>query len=148
MRIATLAHSGASRRVSRRRCHAIPDPSSSPERRATSNLGEAAKAAGVERADEPPDELQLGGADVLTYREMMERKAELLGRRRPRIVRVPDLTPRLSSCWVALVTPVEAGIARPLIDGLGSEMLVVDPPPPGINDAPLEFDDAVGAALA
>jgi hypothetical protein len=34
------------------------------------------------------------------------------------------LTPRLSSYWVALVTPVETGLARPLIDGLGSEMVV------------------------
>lgn len=95
-----------------------------------------------------PDEIQLGGADVLTYREMMERTAELLGRRRPRIVRVPVLTPRLSSYWVALVTPVEAALAQPLIEGLGSEMLVVDPPPPGINDAPLGFEDAVRNALA
>ena len=92
--------------------------------------------------------MQLGGADVLTYQAMMERTAGLLGRRRPRIVRVPVLTPRLSSYWVALVTPVEAGLARPLIDGLGSEMLVVEPPPAGINDEPLGFDDAVRAALA
>jgi uncharacterized protein YbjT (DUF2867 family) len=99
-------------------------------------------------ADDAPGELQLGGADVLTYRQMMLRTAELLGRRRPRIVPVPVLTPRLSSYWVALVTPVEAGLARPLIDGLGSEMLVVDPPPPGINDDPLGFDDAVRAAIA
>ena len=95
-----------------------------------------------------PIEVQLGGADVLTYQEMMERTAELLGRRRPLILRVPVLTPRLSSYWVALVTPVEAGIARPLIDGLGSEMVVSRPPPPGVNDEPLGFDDAVRAALA
>ena len=104
--------------------------------------------ADVASADDVPDEVQLGGADVLTYQEMMERTAGLLGRRRPRIVRVPVLTPRLSSYWVALVTPVEAGLARPLIDGLGSEMLVVEPPPPGVNDEPLGFDDAVRAALA
>ncbi len=104
--------------------------------------------ADVAAVDGAPDEIQVGGADVLTYREMMERTAELLGRRRPRIVRVPVLTPRLSSYWVALVTPVEAALAQPLIEGLGSEMRVVDPPPPGINDAPLGFDDAVRAALA
>jgi hypothetical protein len=60
---------------------------------------------------------------------------------------VPVLTPRLSSLWVTLVTPVEAGLARPLIDGLSSEM-IVRTPPPGINDAPLGFDEAVRAALA
>ena len=39
-------------------------------------------------------------ADVLTYREMMRRTAEVLGRRRPQVVKVPVLTPRLSSYWV------------------------------------------------
>ena len=97
--------------------------------------------------EQPPAELQLGGADVLTYREMMSRTAAVLGRRRPRIVKVPVLTPRLSSYWVALVTPVETGLVRPLVDGLGSEMVVTEPPPPGINDRPLGFDDAVRAAL-
>jgi uncharacterized protein YbjT (DUF2867 family) len=97
--------------------------------------------------EQPPEELQLGGADVLTYREMMARTAAVLGRRRPRIVKVPVLTPRLSSYWVALVTPVETGLVRPLVDGLGSEMVVTEPPPPGINDRPLGFDEAVRAAL-
>ena len=84
---------------------------------------------------------------MLTYREMMERTAVVLGRRRPRIVKVPVLTPRLSSYWVALVTPVESGLVRPLVDGLVSEMVVREPPPPGINDDPLGFDDAVRAAV-
>jgi uncharacterized protein YbjT (DUF2867 family) len=93
-------------------------------------------------------ELQLGGADVLSYRAMMIRVAQLLGRRAPLIVRVPLLTPRLSSHWVSLVTPIEAGLARPLIDGLSEEMLVGRAPAPGINDTPLGFDDAVRRALA
>lgn len=96
----------------------------------------------------PPGEVQLGGADVLTYREMILRYARVAGRRRPRMVRVPVLTPRLSSYWVGLVTPVSAGLARPLVQGLSAEMLVRTPPPPGINDAPLGFDDAVREALA
>jgi hypothetical protein len=94
-----------------------------------------------------PAEIQLGGADVLTYREMMERTAVVLGRRRPLVVKVPVLTPRLSSYWVALVTPVETGLVRPLVDGLASEMLVHEPPPPDLNDHPLGFDDAVRAAV-
>ena len=57
------------------------------------------------------------------------------------------LSPRLSSYWVSLVTPVETGLVRPLVDGLKSRWSSSTPPPAGINDAPLGFDDAVRAAL-
>lgn len=96
----------------------------------------------------PPAEAELGGADVLPYREMLRRFAVLDGRRPPLIVPVPVLTPRLSSYWVRFVTSVDAGVARPLVDGLSEELLVRTPPPPGVNDAPLGFDAAVRAALA
>jgi uncharacterized protein YbjT (DUF2867 family) len=98
----------------------------------------------------PPamSEVQLGGADVLSYREMMQRFAAAAGRRAPLVVRVPVLTPRLSSYWLGLVTPVDTGVARPLVQGLSAEMLVRTAPPAGINDAPLGFDDAVREALA
>ena len=98
-------------------------------------------------AADPPEEVQLGGADVLTYREMMARYADLAGRRRRPLIKVPLFTPRLSSYWVALVTPVSLGLIQPLVEGLGAEMLVERPPPPGINDRPMGFDDAVRAAL-
>jgi uncharacterized protein YbjT (DUF2867 family) len=98
-------------------------------------------------ATDPPAELELGGADVVTYREMMARYARIAGRSAPRIVSVPVLTPRLSSYWVGLVTPVDAGLARPLVQGLSAEMVVRRPPPPGLNDEPMGFDDAVRAAL-
>jgi len=98
--------------------------------------------------DDPPAEVQLGGADVLPYRDMMLRYARVAGRREPAMVRVPVLTPRLSSYWVGLVTPVSPGVARPLVQGLSAEMLVRRPPPPGVNDQPLGFDEAVRAALA
>jgi uncharacterized protein YbjT (DUF2867 family) len=101
----------------------------------------------AERPSAPP-EVQLGGADVLTYRAMMRRFADVAGQRGPLIVKVPVLTPRLSSHWVALFTPVEAGLVRPLVDGLSAETVVRVPPPPGINDAPLGFDAAVQTALA
>ena len=61
-------------------------------------------------------ELDAGGPEVMTYREMMERIAVLRGKR-PFIVEVPVLTPYLSSLWLHVVTPVKAGIARPLIEG-------------------------------
>jgi hypothetical protein len=57
------------------------------------------------------------------------------------------LSPRLSSYWVALVTPVQTGLVRPLVDGLKSEMVVEEPPPAGLNEHPLGFDDAVRAAM-
>jgi hypothetical protein len=69
------------------------------------------------------------------------------GHRAPAIVRVPVLTPRLSSYWVALVTPVDLGLVKPLVAGLGAEMVVREQPPPGVNDDPLGFDDAVRRAL-
>jgi uncharacterized protein YbjT (DUF2867 family) len=98
--------------------------------------------------DDPPAEVELGGRDVLTYREMMRRAAVAMGRRPPAIVTVPVLTPRLSSHWVSLFTPYDPGLVQPLVDGLRNEMVVRHAPPPGINDAPLGFDAAVREALA
>jgi uncharacterized protein YbjT (DUF2867 family) len=97
---------------------------------------------------EAPAEVQLGGADVLSYRDMIARTASVMGRRQPLVLPVPLLTPRLSSHWVALVTPVDIGLVRPLVDGLKEEMIVSSAPPPGINDHPLDFDAAVREALA
>lgn len=97
---------------------------------------------------DPPGEVQLGGAEVVTYLEMMERMARALDRRPPVVVRVPILTPRLSSYWVTLITPVELGLVQPLVAGLSAEMVVTIPPPEGINAHPMGFDDAVAAALA
>jgi uncharacterized protein YbjT (DUF2867 family) len=111
-------------------------------------LGDVIRAlADVAERDVAPDEVQLGGSEVLTYREMMRRAAPLMGRRPPLVIRVPVLTPRLSSYWVALVTPVSFGLIKPLVDGLGAEMVVDREPPPGLNDSPLGFEDAVRAAL-
>jgi uncharacterized protein YbjT (DUF2867 family) len=71
------------------------------------------------------ERFDLGGPDVLTYREMIEHIGELRGRR-PRIVEVPVLSPRLSSYWLHLVTPVRAGVARPLIEGLRNPTIATD----------------------
>ena len=67
----------------------------------------------------------VGGPEVMTYREMMERIAALRGKR-PFIFEVPVLTPYLSSLWLHVVTPVKAGVARPLIEGLRTETVVRD----------------------
>ncbi|MBA3787652.1 MAG: NADH-binding protein, partial [Actinobacteria bacterium] len=61
----------------------------------------------------------VGGPEVMTYRQMIERIAALLGRN-PRILEVPVLTPALSAWWLELVTPVNAAVARPLVEGLRS----------------------------
>lgn len=62
--------------------------------------------------------LDIGGPDVLTYREMMDLMCEEVGLRKRIIFELPILTPRLSSRWIGLVTPVTSKIARPLADGL------------------------------
>ena len=67
----------------------------------------------------------IGGPDVLTYRQMMMKVAQLLGKR-VRIYGIPILSPRLSSYWVDLVTDVPSNVARPLIDGLRNEVICRD----------------------
>ena len=88
------------------------------------------------------------GPDVMTYREMIERVARLRGRR-PLIVEVPFLTPRLSSLWLHLVTPVKAGVARPLVDGLRNETVAHDERIRALVPFELTpFDEAARVALA
>ncbi|MFI9819558.1 SDR family oxidoreductase [Streptomyces sp. NPDC052013] len=93
----------------------------------------------------------IGGPDVLTYREMMRRYAVVAGLPRRLIVPVPVLTPGLSSHWVGLVTPVPASLARPLTESLRHEVVCHEhdiaryvPDPPG---RPLPFDEALRLAL-
>lgn len=68
----------------------------------------------------------IGGPDIMTYQEMMQRYAKVAKLRKRLIVTVPVLTPRLSSHWVSLVTPVPRRLALPLVDSLVNEV-VVDP---------------------
>jgi uncharacterized protein YbjT (DUF2867 family) len=95
-------------------------------------------------------ELQIGGPDVTTYGGMMDEMAKAIDRRPPIRVTVPVLTPRLSSLWVGLVTPVDTGVARPLIEGLSHETVVTDPS--GMEALPpherLPLDQALRAAVA
>jgi uncharacterized protein YbjT (DUF2867 family) len=92
--------------------------------------------------------VEIGGADVLTYREMMQRVGVFRGRR-PTIITVPLLTPRLSSLWCGLVTSVPAAIARPLIDGLRNETIVQSDAAASLfSDVhPVGFDEAVAEAM-
>lgn len=92
---------------------------------------------------------EIGGPDALTYEEMLQVAAEqMLGHRLP-IVRVPLLTPRLSSYWLALVTDIDTRTGRNLIDSLGTEVVVTDTSIRGIvPGTPTSYAEAVRRALA
>ena len=94
-------------------------------------------------------ELQIGGPDVLTYGEMLDVMARALGKRpRPKIP-VPLITPWLSSLWIGLVTPVDAGVARPLIEGLSTETVVTENSARRLFDIrPTPFEATLRQALA
>jgi uncharacterized protein YbjT (DUF2867 family) len=92
--------------------------------------------------------LEIGGRDILTYAETMMEYAKVRGLKR-RLIPVPMLTPWLSSYWVHLVTPIPANIARPLINGLGNEVIVRDESARQLFPAiqPLGYEKAVRLAL-
>jgi uncharacterized protein YbjT (DUF2867 family) len=108
----------------------------------------------VAAAELPPEvnrTFDVGGPDVLTYLDMMQRYAAVAGLPRRQIIPVPVLTPRLSAHWVNVVTPVPKGIAAPLIDSLVHEVVcreddvrafVPDPP-----EGRIGYDRAVELAL-
>ncbi|RFU37191.1 SDR family oxidoreductase [Actinomadura logoneensis] len=93
----------------------------------------------------------IGGPDVLTYRDMMQRYAAVAGLRRRLIIPVPVLSPRLSSLWVGAITPVPGRLARPLVESLRNEVICrehdiaryVPPPDEGLAG----FEHAVRLAL-
>lgn len=92
---------------------------------------------------------EVGGPEVLTYAEMMQRVARHhLGRPLPILI-VPFLTPRLSSHWLSLVTDVDTATARNLVDSMSTEVVVHDR---SILDVvpgrPLDYDESVRRALA
>jgi uncharacterized protein YbjT (DUF2867 family) len=91
--------------------------------------------------------VEIGGPDVLSYGDMMRTYARLRGLRRL-MIPVPVLTPRLSSYWVNLVSPVPAAIARPLIEGLRNEVVVRDPgPAAAFGVHPLPYAEALQRAI-
>jgi len=77
------------------------------------------------RTDALGESFDVGGPEILTYGDMVKRIARIRGRR-PLILEVPVLTPRLSSYWLHLVTPVRANVARPLIEGLRNPTVAHD----------------------
>ena len=91
--------------------------------------------------------IEIGGPEVLTYEDMFRGYAEVRGLKRP-IVHVPFLTPGLSSLWAGLVTPISSALARPLIKGLKSEVVVTDESGQDLFDVePIPYEAAVRLAL-
>lgn len=90
---------------------------------------------------------EIGGPEVLSYEEMMQRTASALGRRLF-VIPVPVLTPRLSAYWVDLVTDVPASVAHPLIEGMKNPVVVTDDSVTDVIDVDLTpFDEAVRETL-
>jgi len=79
----------------------------------------------IELEDTSNNDFDIGGPEILTYLDMMKRYSAILSKSL-KIVIIPFLTPRLSSYWVDLITPVKASLARPLIDSLKHEAVVHD----------------------
>jgi uncharacterized protein YbjT (DUF2867 family) len=91
---------------------------------------------------------EIGGSEVLSYLDMMQAYARVAGLPRRVVVPVPVLSPRLSSLWIGLVTPLPVGVARPLVDSLKNEVIVHDHTAQerfGIDPTPL--DKSIGRAL-
>ena len=107
----------------------------------------------LRRAPEVPEsrgaEVQIGGPDVLSYGEMLDRMAVAMGMRpRPKLP-VPFVTPWLSALWLGLVTPVDTSVARPLVEGLRTATVVTDPgPAAAFGISPPGFDETLRRALA
>lgn len=103
---------------------------------------------GILAVEDAEGTFDIGGPDILSYREMMETVARMLHRPLT-IIPVPVLTPKLSSYWVGLFTPVKPSISMPLIEGLANEVICRDS---RIRDlVPLRltpFEEAVRIALA
>ena len=108
-------------------------------------VGSAAMAPEVSRR------FDIGGPEVLTYLDLMQRFAGISGLPKRRVLKVPLLSPGLSSHWIGLITPVPAGLARPLVESLRNTVVAADTdikelipdPPEGLID----FDRSVELAL-
>ena len=95
----------------------------------------------------------IGGPEVLTYADMMQKFAKLSGLRKRLIIKVPVLTPKLSSLWIGFVTPVPTSLARPLVGSLISEVVAdpkksIDKLIPKPAEGLIDVDGAVTLALS
>jgi uncharacterized protein YbjT (DUF2867 family) len=102
---------------------------------------------------EPVDKVfDIGGPDILTYADMMQKFAKLSGLKKRWIIKVPVLSPGLSSLWIGLVTPVPTALARPLVGSLISEVVAdpaksIDALIPKPKEGLLSLEQAINLAL-
>jgi uncharacterized protein YbjT (DUF2867 family) len=93
-------------------------------------------------------EVQIACDEVVTYGELLDLMAGALGRRPRPKVPVPFISPWLSSHWIGLVTPVDAGVARPLVEGLSTPTVVTDPSGARLFDVqPVSVEQALRSAV-
>ena len=95
----------------------------------------------------------IGGPEILSYADMMQKFAKLSGLRKRLIIKVPVLTPKLSSLWIGFVTPVPTALARPLVGSLISEVVAdpkksIDKLIPKPKEGLIDVEGAVSLALS
>ena len=95
----------------------------------------------------------IGGPEILSYADMMQKFAKLSGLRRRLIIKVPVLTPKLSSLWIGFVTPVPTALARPLVGSLISEVVAdpkksIDKLIPKPKEGLIDVEGAINLALS
>ena len=101
----------------------------------------------IEIKDTANQDYDIGGPEILSYIDMMKRYSNILNKSL-KIVIIPFLTPRLSSYWVDLITPVKASLARPLIDSLKHEAIVHDNKIQNLIPIRLKnFEESIGTAM-
>jgi uncharacterized protein YbjT (DUF2867 family) len=122
-------------------------------RNATQPIGIDDVVSYLARAPDVPEssgrEVQIGGPDVLSYADMLDRMALAMNvRPRPKLP-VPLITPAISALWLGLVTPVDTNVARPLVDGLMTATVVTDSSgAEPFQIEPAGFDETLARALA
>lgn len=100
----------------------------------------------IDVTDTESRSFDIGGPDVLSYLDMMQRYGKMINKS-IKIIIIPFLTPRLSSYWVDLITPLKASLARPLIDSLKHEATVKDDSIKDILPLKLKsFEESIKAA--
>ena len=95
----------------------------------------------------------IGGPEILSYADMMQKFAKLSGLRKRLIIKVPVLTPKLSSLWIGFVTPVPTALARPLVGSLISEVVAdpkksIDKLIPKPKEGLIDVEGAINLALS
>ena len=106
--------------------------------------------AAIEQGPADPHRIvEIGGPDRVTYRELIDRYADVAGLRRRLVVPVPFVTPRLSTHWVNVVTPLPRTLAASLIDSLRNDVVVTDDSARSLSShEPMSTNAAIESAIS